>query len=140
MRTTVRTLFVAIAAIAVVWIGACGSSASNSTPAPSPIGGGGGGSTVTITITGMNGNQSFSPDPATVQSGQAVVWVNNDTTTHRIVQDAGAFDTGSIAPGGSSAPIVLSSTAAMPYHCSIHPSMVGTINGAAAAGGGGSGY
>jgi plastocyanin len=80
---------------------------------------------VTIDVVGMNGAQSFSPNPATAHAGQTVVWHNVDTVTHRVVLDDGELDSGNIAPGAFSAPMPL--VAPGPYHCSIHPSMVGRI-------------
>ena len=82
--------------------------------------------TTTITIVATNGNQSFTPEPATAAAGGSLVWRNNDFTTHRIVLDNGSLDTGNIPPGASSAPMTLTG-AGGPYHCTIHPSMVGTI-------------
>jgi plastocyanin len=80
---------------------------------------------VTIDVVGMNGAQSFSPNPATAHAGQTVVWHNVDTVTHRVVLDDGELDSGNIAPGAFSAPMPL--VAPGPYHCSIHPPMVGRI-------------
>ena len=80
---------------------------------------------ITINVVGENGNLSFSPNPATVPAGQTVVWHNVDNQTHRVVLDDGKLDTGNISAGRFSAPMTL--TAPSPYHCSIHPSMVGTI-------------
>jgi plastocyanin len=80
---------------------------------------------ITINVVRENGAQSFSPNPATVPPGQMVVWHNVDTVTHRVVLNDGTLDTGNIAPGAFSAPMIL--RAVGPYHCSIHPSMVGTI-------------
>jgi plastocyanin len=54
-----------------------------------------------------------------------VVWHNVDTVTHRVVFNDGELDTGNLAPGAFSAATSL--VAVGPYHCSIHPSMVGTI-------------
>ncbi len=88
----------------------------------------------------MLGSQSFAPNPATVSPGQTVAFRNNDSTTHRIVGDSGGFDTGNLAPGATSSPIAISSTAAVPYHCAIHPSMVGTINGSTSNPPSGPGY
>jgi plastocyanin len=82
--------------------------------------------TTTISIVANNGAQSFTPDPATAVSGDSLVWRNNDFTTHRIVLDSGALDTGDIIPGASSAPMTLTGAGGS-YHCAIHPSMVGTI-------------
>jgi len=80
---------------------------------------------ITIDVVRENGAQSFSPNPATVPPGQMVVWHNVDTVTHRVVLNDGTLDTGNIAPGAFSAPMILQAVGA--YHCSIHPSMVGTI-------------
>jgi plastocyanin len=80
---------------------------------------------VTIDVVGINGSQSFSPNPATVRPGQTVVWRNVDTVRHRMVLNAGSLDTGDLAAGASSQPMPI--TASGGYHCSIHPSMVGTI-------------
>ena len=82
---------------------------------------------VVINVVGINGVQSFSPNPGTVPADRTVVWHNVDTITHRVVFDDGEVDTGNIAPGAFSAPKTLVGPG--PYHCSIHPPMVGSIAG-----------
>jgi plastocyanin len=84
---------------------------------------------VTVTITGVKGALSFSPNPASCATGQTVVFMNADSVTHRVVLDDGSVDTGPIAPGASSSPQQLGGVS-KPYHCSIHPSMVGSLNSA----------
>src|SRR3954452_7459554 len=106
-------------------IGACGAGYGSSSPSgpsntPPPAG------AITINVVRENGSQSFSPNPATVPPGQTVVWHNIDTTTHRVVLNDGELDTGNLAPGAFSQPMMLH--VAGPYHCSIHPDMVGTLN------------
>jgi plastocyanin len=81
---------------------------------------------ILIDIVGENGAQSFSPNPATVPAGHAVVWHNTDNTTHRVVFNDGELDTGNISPGRFSKPMIL--IAVGPYHCSIHPDMTGSTN------------
>ena len=81
---------------------------------------------MTISVLGVDGAQSFSPNPATLPAGQRVVWHNVDSITHRVVLNDGSLDTGNLAPGASSQPMSIN-TVTEPYHCSIHPSMVGTI-------------
>ena len=81
---------------------------------------------ITINIVGIYGAHSFSPDPATVPAGKRVVWHNLDTVNHRVVFDDGELDTGNLAPDAFSVPMGL--VAPGPYHCSIHPSMVGRID------------
>jgi plastocyanin len=104
--------------------GACGGGdggASPSAPGNTPSPGG----TITINVVRENGNQSFSPNPATVPPGQTVVWHNIDTTTHRVVLNGGQLDTGNLPPGAFSQPTTIGAPG--PYHCSIHPDMVGTV-------------
>ena len=81
---------------------------------------------IVINILGNRGAQSFSPNPESAMNGQTVIWHNTDTIAHRVVLDDGELDSGVIAPGASSAPMVLVEPSS--YHCSIHPSMVGRID------------
>ena len=92
-------------------------------PAPTPTPPGG---VVTINVVGINGAQSFSPNPATLPAGQMVVWHNIDSITHRIVLNDGSLDTGTLNPGAISQAMLIN-IGGGPYHCSIHPVMVGTI-------------
>jgi plastocyanin len=80
-------------------------------------------------------NFAFSPAAISVQAGDTVTWVNNDTVAHTATATDGSFDTGSIAPG-SSASITFSTAGTFSYICSIHPSMSGSVDVAAAGGGG----
>ncbi len=118
----------AFAFLAAVLLTACGSSSSTPTvPTPGGGGGGGGAANVTITIVGMLGNQSYTPNPGTVKVGQTVAWQNNDVITHTATSDSGAFDTGAIPPGATSNPITMNTAGTFSYHCSIHPTMTGTL-------------
>lgn len=92
------------------------------TPAPTPSTG-----IVTIDVVGVRGAQSFTPNPATLPAGQMVVWHNIDTIVHRVVLNNGSLDTGDLAPGASSQAMSINTGGGAPYHCSIHPSMLGTV-------------
>ena len=118
-----RFLFAAALAASMSGVAACGGygSAAPSGPSDTPPPAG----AITINVVRENGNQPFSPNPATVPSGQTVVWHNIDSTTHRVVLDDGTLDTGNLAPGAFSQPMTLG--APRQYHCSIHPDMVGTL-------------
>lgn len=130
--------------LAAAMVAACGggSGGSTSTPtSPTPSNGGSSGSggsggtptssgTVTITIKGVNGKLSFDPNPASVGSGQTVVYYNADTVAHQIALDDGSLRTELIEPGNSSSAIAVGSRNSS-YHCTIHPSMVGSFNAAA---------
>jgi plastocyanin len=117
--TTLLTVVLAVLALSGL---SCGGDDNN------PMNpGGGGGANVTITITGMNGASSFSPSPDTVNVGQTVAWHNADATTHTATANGAAFNTGNIGGGKTSAPIAMNTAGSFPYHCSIHPTMTGTL-------------
>ena len=101
---------------------ACGSS-SPTTPSLSSSGNSvsivAGASTMTTT--------AFAPNPITVSAGGTVTWTNADSTAHTSTSDSGAWDSGTIAPGGKFS-MTFMSTGSFPYHCLIHPGMVGTVN------------
>jgi plastocyanin len=88
-------------------------------------------STVTVAIVGTTGAGSFTPNPVQVRAGSAVVWKNNDGRTHHIVLDNGGADLGNIQPGDTSRSVTIANTTPVTFHCTIHPSMVGSINGSA---------
>ena len=54
------------------------------------------------------------------------MWSNTDSTTHDMVSDTGVWDSGRVAPGGGFT-FTFTSKGTYPYHCTIHPSMTGTI-------------
>ena len=57
-----------------------------------------------------------------------VVWHNIDSIVHRVVLNNGSLDTGFLEAGQSSKPMAINVLAAGdPYHCSIHPQMVGIL-------------
>jgi plastocyanin len=122
------------AALAVALAAAnCGGGGGGTPTGPTGGGGGGGApTTVTINITGQGGRLAFSPNPATVQPGQMVVFKNNDTVAHRVILDDGTLQTADIPPGATSPPVAMGTTGSKTYHCSIHPGMVGGFNGAEA--------
>jgi plastocyanin len=74
-------------------------------------------------------NFAFSPATMTVKTGTTVTWTNEDGASHTVVSDAGApvsFTSPSLATG-SSYPVTFTQAGTYPYHCSIHPSMTGTV-------------
>ena len=97
-----------------------GSTTTPQTPIP-------GGNTVTIQ------NFAFSPPTMTVSQGTTVTWVNKDSADHKIINDAsgsnaeGAIFNSPIIPQGGSYSFTFNIPGTYPYHCSIHPSMKGTI-------------
>jgi plastocyanin len=82
---------------------------------------------VVIMINSMSGAQSYSPAAVTVNVGQTVAWMNMDTVAHTATADGGAFDTGTVEPGATSAVITMATAGSFNYHCAIHPSMTGSV-------------
>jgi plastocyanin len=68
----------------------------------------------------------FTPSTLRVARGTVVTVRNDDTTTHTWTADAGAWDSGHLAPGAMSQH-TFSTSGTFTYHCSIHPSMTGTV-------------
>jgi len=109
-----------LAALAALALLACSSSTDNTSPPSSDV--------AIVSGAATKGAAAFSPNPFTISlaSQTKVTWGNNDGTTHTITADGGAFNSGNIGGGGT-----FSHTFTTPgtyaYHCSIHPTMVGSI-------------
>lgn len=89
-------------------------------PAPQPAPGGNGQSNVTIM------DFSFNPGSITVAAGQTVVWMNNGPSMHTTTSDAPGWDSGAINPGQTFSH-AFTTAGTFTYHCSIHPTMHGTV-------------
>jgi plastocyanin len=76
-------------------------------------------------LVGMN-NYEFFPDTITVKAGETVAWANQDNTSHSATADDNSFDTG-VFPQGDSKTVTFSEPGTYTYHCSLHPSMKGTV-------------
>jgi plastocyanin len=83
---------------------------------------------------------AFNPNPKVVALGGTssvtVRWVNKDitgdyasgsATVHDIASDNGAFTTSGGIGGNGTYSVALTAAGDYPYHCAIHPNMVGTI-------------
>ena len=117
---------------------ACGSNDSNPSPAPSSTGTTGGtttggtttGSTTTVTIpVGASGltTTAYAPNTVTIKVGDSVNWVNNDSIPHTSTSNnSTTFSSGIINAGGSFR-ATFNTAGSFPYHCTLHPGMVGTV-------------
>ena len=79
----------------------------------------------------------YTPNPATVSSGSTVTWFNaDDEDQHSATADDGSFSTGILSPGQSGKAVITAEPGAtVPYHCDIHPEMIGMLTVAEAVGG-----
>ena len=71
-------------------------------------------------------NFSFTPAKLSISVGTTVIWTNNDSVTHTVTADGGAFDSNNLSPGNTFS-FTFSKAGTYTYHCKIHPSMMGTI-------------
>jgi plastocyanin len=110
---------------------ACGSDSSpttspSPTPSPTPTTGGPS-SSVAIPVGAQSlGTSAYSPDQLTVDAGTTVTWMNTDSIAHTSTSDSPGWNSGTIAPGGQFS-FVFPTSGTFPYHCAIHPGMVGTV-------------
>ena len=69
---------------------------------------------------------AFQPDVLKVEVGAKVTWTNDDTVAHTVTADTNSFASGNLQPGGSFS-FTFTRLGTYAYHCSIHPSMHGSI-------------
>ena len=121
-RLVRRWLYTAAMASAAAMAGACSGDGGSPT-------GPGNGSVVTINIVSSSGNSAYTPNPAKVSTGANILLKDYTAEAHHIVMNDGSADFGGIAPGASMMRRL--TTGGGDYHCTIHPTMVGSINGPA---------
>ena len=89
-------------------------------PTSSTAGTTGSGTAVTID------NFAFSPATLKVKVGQKVSWTNQQQgVAHTVTADGGTFD--HPMPSGATFSFAFTKAGSFAYHCTIHPSMHGTI-------------
>ena len=71
--------------------------------------------------------QEFSPSPVDVLPGETVEWLNVSERRHTVTADDDSFDSGDFF-GGDRFEVTFAEVGAYPYHCTVHPGMVGEVN------------
>lgn len=129
-------VLVAVAALAVPGVAACGdneggtvsgeggtgSPSASGTGSPSGTGSGAPAEGAAVTVEGS----TFNPATVTVTTGQSVTWTFRDPFNHTVTADDASFDSGA-KQGGATFIHTFDKAGSFPYHCSIHPSMKGTV-------------
>lgn len=130
-------LQVLLALVGATSLAACG---SDSTNINQPSGGNTPPNTISIVPGAQTkGTAAFNPNPLSISlaANPAVTWSNDDQTnsgsysstgvSHNITADDGSsFISGVLAPGATFQ-TTFGTTGTFPYHCSIHPTMRGTV-------------
>jgi plastocyanin len=126
MRLSLLSVSGSVVAIAsALAVSSCGGSSNSSLsptmPTPS-------GANVVVNIGSSAGSSAYNPNPVPASAGQTVAFKNNDARTHHIVMDDGSADFGDL-PFGVTSRTITATASGGKFHCTIHSSMVGAING-----------
>jgi len=88
---------------------------------------------VPAVILGIEGDNSYSPNPIEIETGQAVTWYNGDTISHTVTSgldgdpDEGSlFDSDAIIPNQYYT-LTFNDPGEFNYYCIYHPTMVGEV-------------
>jgi plastocyanin len=122
MRRLVGPLLL-VAAVAII-AAACNGTGSTAYSAPASTAATTTAATATnaATIKGF----AFQPDVLKVEVGAKVTWTNDDTVAHTVTADTNSFASGNLQPAGSFS-FTFTRPGTYAYHCSIHPSMHGSV-------------
>ena len=123
MNKRILLVFAVVGVVALLALVGCSSPTSSSSSGSAPAAssstsGSSGGSDVTIQ------NFSFNPSSLTVKAGTTVTWTNKDSATHTVT--GSGWESGEL-PTGTTYSHKFDTAGTYAYHCSIHPSMTGTI-------------
>ncbi len=69
---------------------------------------------------------SFSPQSIAIFNGTTVRWTNQDAVPHTSTSDSDIWDSGNLAQFDTWS-YTFDSVGTFPYHCEVHPSMLGTV-------------
>jgi plastocyanin len=121
----VKITLAVIAGCAVLAVAGCSKSApttpGNSAPASSPPAGTQPAAANSITI------QNFGFTPLTVKPGATITVTNKDPVDHTVTADSGNAFNVPVAAGASATFTAPAKAGTYAYHCTIHPSMHGTL-------------
>jgi plastocyanin len=121
----------ALLSTALMFAAACSdysapSSAPSPTPSPTSMPGGPSSSVAIPVGAELLGDRAYAPDEVTVAAGTTVTWTNTDSTSHTATSDTPGWNSGIVASGGQFS-FAFQTAGTFPYHCAIHPGMIGTI-------------
>ena len=124
-----RQSIAALAIGASLAVAACGggasapatpSAAASASPASPSVTAAG---TAAVTIASF----TFAPASLGIAPGTTVSWANQDDVAHTVAWDDGAAGSGRLSAGGTPYARTFDRPGTYAYHCSIHPSMKGTV-------------
>jgi plastocyanin len=123
-RGKVVVMVLSLAAVATLFLAGCGGPATTASPVPTQTPA----HTVMVQIGQQdNGLFAFLSAKLTISVGIAVIWTNHTGVLHTVTSDTGVFNTPGPLNTNQTFQVLFTKPGAYPYHCEIHPYMVGTI-------------
>lgn len=119
-RIKVALSILPVLLLSVLLIAGCGkdkATDSNNNPPPD----GTPGTTVVIS------NFSYSPSTLSVSAGDTVTWRNDDNVNHTVTSNSGSELNSPLLSHGQTYTHVFNSSGNYPYHCTVHPTMAGSV-------------
>ena len=83
-------------------------------------------STATPTVAAAMQNTAFNPTTIQAKVGDVIGFTNKDSIQHTATLDDGSCTTDIVA-GGATAALTFTAAGTYPFHCKIHPNMMGKI-------------
>jgi plastocyanin len=83
-------------------------------------------SSATPVVSATVENNTWS-QPVSAKVNDVITWTNNDSVPHRVELDNGQCKMDSNIAPGTSKGLTFSVAGTYPFHCSVHPTMKGTI-------------
>ena len=128
-----KTLQLGLITLSTIILAACGGGSSAPTtptpapaaPAPAPA------TSISATVSipagaATLGARAYVPSPVTIAPGGTVRWSNDDTIAHTTTSNNAVWNSGNVGPG-SHFDVTFPTAGTFPYHCAIHPGMIGTV-------------
>ena len=83
-------------------------------------------STGTTVVAATVANRTWS-QPINAKVGEVITWTNSDDVPHKVALDDGSCTMGANITTGAPKSLVFTKAGTYPFHCTVHPSMTGTI-------------
>jgi plastocyanin len=72
-------------------------------------------------------NFAYSPQSVSVSAGDTVTWRNDHNVAHTVTSDSGSELDSPVLSQGQTYQHIFSQAGTYPYHCTIHPTMTGSV-------------
>ncbi len=120
-KTWQAAVMASLVMVMAVFAACSNNNSSNNPMSPNPNPGPTGSNAVNIS------GFAFAPATITVKAGDKVTWTNKDSTAHTVTSDDGRFASSGTLSQNQTYTVTFGTAGTFAYHCSIHPTMTGTV-------------